>query len=88
MSGCSDLRKRWDDLVGKSEKEAVKTIKQDGKKRFNIKNENDYFRKIGEQNIEVVDDGTPESYATIKSGVVRVILDENKNVKYPPLRQD
>ena len=36
MSGCSDLRKRWDNLVGKSEKEAVRTIKQDGKKSFNI----------------------------------------------------
>ncbi|CAF1318812.1 unnamed protein product [Adineta steineri] len=68
--GCCDLRKRWDDLVGKSEKEAVETIKQDG-----------------EKNIEVVDDDTPEANAVIKSGVVRVILDENKNVKYPPLRQ-
>jgi len=36
----------------------------------------------------VVDDGTPEADAAIKSGVVRVILDEKKNVKYPPLRQD
>ncbi len=45
------------------------------------------FTNIGEQNIEVVNDGTPESDAAIKSGVVRVILDENKNVKYPPLRQ-
>ncbi|CAF1407537.1 unnamed protein product [Adineta steineri] len=69
--GCCDLRKRWDDLVGKSEKEAVETIKQDG-----------------EKNIEVVDDDTPEANAVIKSGVVRVILDENKNVKYPPLRQN
>jgi hypothetical protein len=47
-----------------------------------------FIYKIGEKNIEVVDDGTPESMAAIKSGVVRVILDENKNVKYPPLRQD
>ncbi|CAF3956411.1 unnamed protein product, partial [Rotaria sordida] len=70
-AGCSDLRKRWNDLVGKSEKEAVETIKRDG-----------------EQNIEVVDDGTPAADATIKSGVVRVILDENKKVKYPPLRQN
>lgn len=69
--GCSDLRKRWDDLVGKPEKEAVETIRRDG-----------------ERNIEVVDDGTPESFAAIKSGVVRVILDEKKNVKYSPLRQD
>ncbi|CAF3452763.1 unnamed protein product [Rotaria sp. Silwood1] len=46
------------------------------------------IRQDGEQNIEVVDDGTPESIAAIQSGVVRVILDENKNVKYPPLRQD
>jgi len=46
------------------------------------------FTKIGERNIEVVDDGTPEADAVIKSGVVRVILDEKKNVKYPPLRQD
>jgi hypothetical protein len=30
--GCMDLRKRWNDLVGKSEKEAVKAIKNDGKK--------------------------------------------------------
>ncbi|CAF0911786.1 unnamed protein product [Rotaria sordida] len=69
--GCSDLRKRWNNLVGKSEEEAVQAIKQDG-----------------EQNIEVVDDGTPESSATIQSGVVRVILDEHKRVKYPPLRQN
>ncbi|CAF1544695.1 unnamed protein product [Rotaria sp. Silwood1] len=68
--GCVDLRKRWDELVGKSEQEAVNAIRQDG-----------------EQNIEVVDDGTPESIAAIQSGVVRVILDENKKVKYPPLRQ-
>jgi hypothetical protein len=32
--GCSDLRKRWNNLVGKSEKEAVETIKKDGKKSF------------------------------------------------------
>ncbi|CAF1106867.1 unnamed protein product [Rotaria sordida] len=69
--GCSDLRKRWNNLVGKSEEEAVQAIKQDG-----------------EQNIEVVDDGTPESSSTIQSGVVRVILDEHKRVKYPPLRQN
>ncbi|UJR25074.1 hypothetical protein I4U23_006434 [Adineta vaga] len=69
--GCCDLRRRWDDLVGKSEKEALETIKRDG-----------------ERNIEVVNDGTPEADAAIKSGVVRVILDEKKNVKYPPLRQD
>ncbi len=43
---------------------------------------------LGEKNIEVVKDGTPESVVAIKSGVVRVILDENGNVKYPPLRQD
>jgi len=30
--GCCDLRKRWDDLVGRPEKEAVETIKRDGKK--------------------------------------------------------
>jgi hypothetical protein len=36
--GCSDLRKRWNDLVGKSEEEAVETIKQDGKKNVDIKN--------------------------------------------------
>lgn len=42
---------------------------------------------LGEQNVEVVKDGTPEANATIKSGVVRVILDEGGNVKYPPLRQ-
>jgi hypothetical protein len=30
--GCEDLRKRWDHLVGSSEKEAVNQIKQDGKK--------------------------------------------------------
>ena len=29
--GCSDLRKRWDHLVGKSEKEAVEAIQRDGK---------------------------------------------------------
>lgn len=28
---CSDLRKRWDNLVGKAEKDAVAAIKQDGK---------------------------------------------------------
>jgi hypothetical protein len=37
MSGCIDLRKRWNDLVGKSEEEAVKTIKQDGKKSLDRK---------------------------------------------------
>ncbi|CAF0745299.1 unnamed protein product [Adineta steineri] len=68
---CCDLRKRWDNLVGKSEQEAVEAIKQDG-----------------EENIEVVDDDSPESLAPIKSGFVRVILDENKNVKYAPLRQN
>ena len=47
-----------------------------------------FHSNIGEKNIEVVDDDAPESSTTIKSGVVRVILDENKNVKYPPLRQD
>jgi len=35
--GCSDLRKRWNHLVGKSEQEAVAAIKQDGKKSFDIK---------------------------------------------------
>ncbi|CAF0973859.1 unnamed protein product [Adineta steineri] len=68
---CHDSRKRWDDLVGKSEQEAVAAIKQDG-----------------EKNIEVVDDDSPESSTTIKTGFVRVILDENKNVKYAPLRQN
>lgn len=29
--GCSDLRKRWDDLVGTPEKEAVAAIRRDGK---------------------------------------------------------
>lgn len=71
MSGCFDLRKRWDNLVGVPQREAVETIRRDG-----------------EHNIEVVDDGTPASNAPIPSGVVRVILDENKRVKYPPLRQD
>jgi hypothetical protein len=42
----------------------------------------------GEQNIEVVNDDTPQASTPIKSGVVRVILDENGNVKYPPLRQN
>ena len=28
--GCSDLRKRWNHLVGKPEKEAVAAIRQDG----------------------------------------------------------
>jgi hypothetical protein len=94
MSGCMDLRKRWNNLVGKSEEEAVETIKQDGKKSLDRKNKNNNHRililfiKLGEQNIEVVDDGTPEANAAIKSGVVRVILDQNKNVKYPPLRQN
>jgi len=94
MSGCMDLRKRWNNLVGKSEEEAVETIKQDGKKSLDRKNKNNnnrifiLFIKLGEQNIEVVDDGTPEANAAIKSGVVRVILDQNKNVKYPPLRQN
>ncbi|CAF1535890.1 unnamed protein product [Rotaria magnacalcarata] len=69
-SGCFDLRKRWDNLVGKSKEEAIQTIKQDG-----------------EKNIEVVDDNTPAASTTIKSGVVRIILDEHKKVKYPPLRQ-
>jgi hypothetical protein len=46
------------------------------------------FINIGEQNIEVVNDGTPQANAAIKSGVVRVILDQNGNVKYPPLRQN
>jgi len=94
MSGCMDLRKRWNNLVGKSEEEAVETIKQDGKKSLDRKNKTNnnrifiLFIKLGEQNIEVVDDGTPEANAAIKSGVVRVILDQNKNVKYPPLRQN
>lgn len=43
---------------------------------------------LGEKNIEIVDDGTPESDAPIKSGFVRVILDETRHVKYPPLRQN
>jgi hypothetical protein len=30
--GCVDLRKRWDHLVGKTEQEAVQTIKRDGRK--------------------------------------------------------
>jgi hypothetical protein len=30
--GCVDLRKRWDNLVGKPEKEAVEAIKHDGRK--------------------------------------------------------
>jgi len=30
--GCWDLRKRWDNLAGKSEKEAVEALKQDGRK--------------------------------------------------------
>ena len=30
MSGCFDLRKRWDNLVGVPEKEAVDTIRRDG----------------------------------------------------------
>jgi hypothetical protein len=34
--GCMDLRKRWNDLVGKSENEAVQTIKNDGKKSLDI----------------------------------------------------
>lgn len=46
-----------------------------------------FIIKIGEQNIEVVHDGTPESDAAIRSGMVRVILDEHNIVKYPPLRQ-
>jgi hypothetical protein len=88
-----DLRKRWNDLVGKSENEAVSAIKQDGKRSFDIEiqliiDEFCFFINIGEKNIEVVNEGTPESRAAIKSGVVRVILDENGNVKYPPLRQD
>ena len=86
--GCCDLRKRWDDLVGKPEKEAVETIKRDGKNNEFTKLIELLFVNVGERNIEVVDDGTPEADATIKSGVVRVILDEKKNVKYPPLRQD
>lgn len=32
--GCFDLRKRWNELVGKSEKEAVEKIKQDGEKNI------------------------------------------------------
>ncbi len=35
--GCFDLRKRWDNLVGKSEKEAVQTIKHDGTRSFDIR---------------------------------------------------
>jgi hypothetical protein len=64
------------------------------RKAFDRKNKNDndrifiFFIQSGEQNIEVVNDDTPEANAAIKSGVVRVILDENKNVKYPPLRQN
>jgi hypothetical protein len=89
--GCSDLRKRWDDLVGKPERVAVDAIRRDGKSRrllfFSFYLTRDVGLWIGEKNIEVVDDGTPESNAAIKSGVVRVILDEYKNVKYPPLRQ-
>ena len=45
------------------------------------------FGYLGETNIEVVNEGTPEASAAIKSGVVRVILGGDKNVKYPPLRQ-
>ncbi len=89
--GCWDLRKRWDNLVGKSEKEAVEALKRDGRKDKKHKRKlNKYFSfyNLGEQNIEAVDDDTPESSAEIKIGVVRVILDEHKNVKYPPLRQD
>ena len=33
-SGCSDLRKRWDNLVGSSEKDAVDAIRRDGKNSF------------------------------------------------------
>ncbi len=36
MSGCMDLRKRWNELVGKSENEAVTAIKQDGKRSLYI----------------------------------------------------
>jgi hypothetical protein len=36
MSGCMDLRKRWNELVGKSEQEAVTAIKQDGKRSLYI----------------------------------------------------
>ncbi|CAF1399796.1 unnamed protein product [Rotaria magnacalcarata] len=70
-SGCVDLRKRWDNLVGKPGNVAVEIIQRDG-----------------ERNIEVVDDGTPEADANIRHGVVRVILDENKRVKYSPIRQN
>lgn len=34
--GCFDLRKRWDHLVGKSEKEAIEAIKRDGRKIFGV----------------------------------------------------
>ncbi|CAF4086895.1 unnamed protein product, partial [Rotaria magnacalcarata] len=45
------------------------------------------IKQDGEKNIEVMDDNTPAASTTIKSGVVRIILDEHKKVKYPPLRQ-
>ncbi len=60
----------------------IKITKNDDKWIFIL------FIKTGEENIEVVYDDTPEANAEIKSGVVRVILDENGNVKYPPLRQN
>ena len=33
---CMDLRKRWNELVGKSESEAVNAIKKDGMKNLHI----------------------------------------------------
>jgi hypothetical protein len=87
MSGCVDLRKRWDNLVGKSEQEAVAAIRRDGKKYSKTKSIVSFY-KLGENNIEVVVDDTPESNAAIRSGVVRVIIDQNRRVKYPPLRQN
>ena len=32
MSGCSDLRRTWEDLVGKTQSEAVDVIQSDGKR--------------------------------------------------------
>ena len=44
--------------------------------------------RLGKKKLDIVMDGTPESFTVIKSGYVRIILDEHGHVKYPPLLQD
>jgi len=46
------------------------------------------LRFLGEQNIEVVADDSPDSDKPIKSGFVRIIVDQTGYVKYAPLRQN